>query len=187
MSREQHNRIVWQNDAWRLRVETAKNNDKKEVGYIEHPGAVVIVPLHIKNGRTELLMLRQYRHAIRQTLLELPAGTRGWDEDWRICAQRELREETGFRAEKLINLGNLWPVPGYSSEHMAVYLASSLEEDPLPQDEDEVIEVVSMPLSELALMAQDGRLRDAKSIVAILRTIFYLETEEGTSLTDDLS
>jgi ADP-ribose pyrophosphatase len=114
-------------------------------------------------------MLRQFRHALDETILELPAGTRGWDEDWLVCAQRELREETGHRAKNFIPLGEIWPTPGLSNELMRLYLAVELQPDPLPQDADEEIEVVVIPLLELVKMAGDGRIRDAKSIIGILR------------------
>lgn len=170
--------IAWQKDgSWRLRVETAESTDGViiEQAYIEHPGAVVIVPLRLTEGEPEVLMLRQYRLALDQTILELPAGTRGWEEDWLTCAQRELREETGYRAESFVHMGEIWSAPGLSSELMHLYLATELLLDPLPQDVDEAIEVVSYPLNELVAMARNGRLRDAKSIISILKTADYLQ------------
>ena len=164
--------IVWQGKSWGLRVETQlfTGGAVVERAFIDHPGAVVLVPLVETDSGYEILMLRQYRHALRQTILELPAGTRGWDEDWLLCAQRELQEETGFRAARLESLGEFWPAPGVSNELMALYLARDLSPDPLPQDIDEEIEVVSLPLNELVTMAHNGRLQDAKSVVGILRT-----------------
>jgi ADP-ribose pyrophosphatase len=171
--------IAWQKDgSWRLRVETAESSggDLIEQAYIEHPGAVVIVPLRLTEGEPEVLMLRQYRLALGQTILELPAGTRGWEEEWLACAQRELREETGFRAESFTSLGEFWPAPGLSSELMRLFVATGLLFDPLPQDADEEIEVGSYHLTDLVTMAWNGRLRDAKSIIGILKTADYLRT-----------
>ena len=164
--------IAWQKaDSWRLQVETAvlSDNTTHQRARIEHPGAVVLVPLQDGPNGSELLMLRQYRHALDETILELPAGTRGWDEDWLLCAQRELREETGCRAETFTFLGEIWPTPGLSNELMRIYLAVGLQPDPLPQDADEEIEVVAIPFVDLLAMAGDGRIRDAKSIIGILR------------------
>ncbi|MEW5986797.1 MAG: NUDIX hydrolase [Chloroflexota bacterium] len=141
-----------------------------ERGHIEHPGSVVIVPLQ----GTEVLMLSQYRRSLGQTILELPAGTREWGEEWLLCAQRELREETGFQADQFVDLGRVWPAPGVTDELMAVYLALGLSYAPLPADFDEQIEVRPMALADLVKMALDGRLWDAKSVVAILRTAAYL-------------
>lgn len=169
---EQNSFIAWQKaGSWRLRVETAvfPDNSTQERAFIEHPGAVVLVPLREGPDGPEILILRQYRRALDETILELPAGTRGWDEDWLVCAQRELREETGHRAETFVPLGEIWPAPGLSNELMCLYLATGLQSDPLPQDEDEEIEVAPMPLAELVKMAGDGRIRDAKSIIGIFR------------------
>jgi ADP-ribose pyrophosphatase len=118
----------------------------------------------------QVLMLRQYRPALDETILELPAGTRERAEPWLECAQRELREETGYRAAQFTSLGYIWPAPGLSSEVMAIYLATGLTPDPLPADFDEQFELVPMPLVDLLEMARDGRLQDAKSVIALLRT-----------------
>jgi ADP-ribose pyrophosphatase len=147
----------------------------QETGIIDHPGSVVIVPLMGKH----VLILRQYRLALDETILELPAGTRGWDEDWLACAQRELREETGYRANTWKSLGELWPAPGITNELMAVYLATDLSPDPLIGDPDEVIEVQQLPLKDLIQMAADGRLQDAKSIVGLHRAAVYLTTNNA--------
>ena len=120
-------------------------------------------------------MLRQYRLSLNETILELPAGTREPDEEWLACAQRELQEETGYRAENWISLGHVWPAPGLTNEEMAIYLASGLSPAPLPADADEEIEVDEMTLRDLAKMALDGRLMDAKSVVALLRAAAYLD------------
>ena len=161
-------RIQWAGASWRLRVYEAGQGDGSvvEKGFVEHPGAVVLVP---QTGAGEVLMLRQFRAALRETILELPAGTRGWQESWLDCAQRELREETGYRAQTFVELGEVWPAPGYSDEVMRFYWARDLSHDPLTADADEQIELQPMALDSLVEMALDGRLRDAKSIVGILR------------------
>jgi ADP-ribose pyrophosphatase len=169
-------RIVWQGK-WRVRVETFRLDDGTlyERGAIEHPGAVVLAPLVVgDDGIPALLMLRQYRPALGRTILELPAGTREPDEPWLSCAQRELREETGFRAAEMTPLGEVWPAPGLTNERMALFLAQDLIPDPLPMDIDEEITVETWPLDELVAMAIDGRLEDAKSVIAVLRTSHLL-------------
>lgn len=177
LSNKEQPTIAWQKaGSWRLRVEVSSKTPTIEYAFIEHPGAVVLVPLRERQGKLEVLMLRQYRRALAQTILELPAGTRGWDEDWLACAQRELREETGFRAGVFVPLGEVWPAPGVSNELMKLYLAMDLEPDPLPQDVDEEIELQPVLLSELAAMAQNGRICDAKRIIGILRTVAHLKT-----------
>lgn len=169
--------VVWQSPKdWRLEVVTLSRPDgqTEEKGIVRHPGAVALVPLTEKG---EVLMLRQYRLALDQTILEIPAGTRGWEEEWRACAQRELREETGFRAGRLVELGDIWLAPGLSDEQMRLFVATELTSDPLPQDFDEQIELASIPLIKLVDMAYDGRLWDAKSVVALLRVKKWLEVQ----------
>ena len=177
-------RTVWEAASWRLRVDTLTTADGTELdkGIIEHPGAVVLIPVReaaaeagsTPTGSLEILMISQYRHAIGETLLELPAGTREWEEAWLVCAQRELREETGYRADELVFIGEFWPSPGLSSELMRLYVATGLHPDPLPGDIDEEIEVKPMLLSQLVEMAENGQIMDAKSIVGVLKAADYL-------------
>jgi len=172
-------RIVWEGK-WRLRVDTFRLDDGAlyERGAIEHPGAVVLIPLAPGDDRANphLLMLRQYRPALGQTILELPAGTRDPGESWLDCAQRELQEETGYRAGSFTELGEIWPAPGMTDERMALFLADDLSAAPLPMDFDEEITVEPWPLAELAAMALDGRLEDGKSVVGVLRAAAHLRT-----------
>jgi len=171
-------RIVWEGK-WRVRVSTFRLADGQlyERGAIEHPGAVVILPVRRGAGGHEVMMLRQYRPALDKTILELPAGTRDPAESWLDCAQRELQEETGYRATTFTPLGEVWAAPGLSNERMVLFLAADLSADPRPMDVDEEIVVEVWPLDELAAMALDGRLEDAKSVVAILRAARYLSQQ----------
>ena len=171
----QQSRIVWEGK-WRVRVDTFRLADGRvyERGVIDHPGAVVVVPLLPGDDGPQVLMLRQYRPALDLTILELPAGTREPDEPWLLCAQRELREETGQRAASFTPLGEVWAAPGLTNERMALFLAEGLTADPLPMDMDEEIAVETHPLAELVAMAIDGRLDDAKSVVGILRAARHL-------------
>lgn len=163
-------RIAWEGK-WRLRVDTFHLPDGSdfEKATVEHPGAVVLVPIMPGDSGPNVLMLRQYRLALDETILELPAGTREGAEDWLVCAGRELREETGYGARRFTSLGDIWPAPGLSNERMAIFLAEDLYADPLPADIDEEIVVEQWSLADLTRMALDGRLQDAKSVVALLR------------------
>lgn len=173
---------LWKGSSWRFQVETVRLPDGSDMqrGKIAHPGAVVLVPVLTSEDKStpQILMIRQFRHAVNEVILELPAGTRGWDEDWQVCAQRELQEETGYRADSFADLGEIWPSPSISDELMKLYLATGLHPDPLPADVDEEIEVVPMPLSACVEMVQNGRIRDAKTIVGVWKTaVFFQQTQ----------
>ena len=108
-------------------------------------------------------------------LLELPAGTLDDDEAPEVCAAREIREETGMAAGKLVELGAFYLAPGYSTEYMHVFLATDLSEDPLEADDDEFLSVESVPLAEAIRMAERGEMPDAKSLAALLMARSHLE------------
>ncbi len=139
---------------------------------VVHPGAVTIIPIDVQ-GR--ILFVRQYRHAVGQELLELPAGTLGEGENPENCAQREIREETGMSAAKLEKIGEFYLVPGYSTEYMHIYLASDLKSEPLPGDEDEFITVEAVVSSAIPDLIAQGVLRDAKSLAALFLAEPYLK------------
>ncbi len=133
---------------------------------VEHHGSVVILPVD-KKGR--LLFVRQYRHAAETTLLELPAGTLDSAEESPIhCAAREIREETGMAAEKLLNLGEFYLAPGYSTELMTVFLATNLYHAPLTPDDDEFLEVEKISIAKALAMAESGQMPDSKTLAALL-------------------
>ena len=106
--------------------------DGRETKYdiIEHAGSVVMVPI---DEHGNLLFVRQYRPAAGTDLLELPAGTLDENESFEACAAREMREETGMAADRLEKVGEFFLVPGYSTEFMAVFVATGLRPDPLPE------------------------------------------------------
>jgi ADP-ribose pyrophosphatase len=170
--REFSSRVQCQGSSWQLRIVEQRLVDGSTVerGMIDHPGSVLIVPL---NGE-QVLMLSQYRVSLDQWILELPAGTREKQEAWLECARRELREETGYRAQEWTELGRVWPAPGLTNEVMTIYLAQDLSPAPLEGDADEEIKVRPMALDKLTRMALGGQMRDAKSIVGILRAVKYL-------------
>lgn len=176
-------RIAWHGRSWQLRVVTEKLPDGQvsERAYVHHPGAVVLIPLQQTPQGPQLLLLRQYRLALQQTIWELPAGTRGWAEDWLTCAQRELREETGYRAASFHLLATFWPTPGLSNELMHLYLATELEPDPLPADADEEISLVPVLLAEAREMAQDGRIQDGKTLIALWQLELWLARNRGAA------
>ena len=143
---------------------TTPNGREVKLDVIEHGGSVVIVPL---DAAGNLVFVRQYRHATGQDILELPAGTLSPDEAPEACARRELREETGFAAIDLEQIGAFFLAPGYSTEFMTVFLARGLRHDPLPADDDEFLQVETVPLARAMEMARAGQILDAKSLAAL--------------------
>ena len=158
--------IVYEGKAFDVRRELLllPNNKKTWFDLVVHPGAVTLIPID-SEGR--ILFIRQYRHAVGKELLELPAGTLEIGEDPEECALREVREETGMSAGDLINIGEFYLVPGYSTEYMYIYLASDLQADPLPGDEDEFITLEAHSLDDLPHLIKEGKLQDAKSLAAL--------------------
>jgi ADP-ribose pyrophosphatase len=141
------------------------NQNTVNLDIIEHVGAVTILPLDSEDC---ILFIRQYRHAVGMELLELPAGTLSPDELPEHCALREIREETGFAAGKLVKIGEFYLAPGYSTEYMHLYLATDLHPDPLPGDEDEFITLERIPIGQAYQLALNGGLQDGKSLAALL-------------------
>jgi ADP-ribose pyrophosphatase len=131
---------------------------------VDHGGAVVIIP---RLDEDRLVMIRQYRYAVGTDLLEFPAGTLEPGEDPLDCAQRELREETGYAAGRLEKLGGFYLAPGYSTEYLHIYLAVDLVASPLPQDEDERLDVEVRTMAEIRDAARSGALEDAKTLAAL--------------------
>ena len=131
---------------------------------VDHPGAVTIVPVDADGN---VLLVRQFRWAAALSLLEAPAGRMEPGEDPEECAHREIREETGHAADTLVYLGGFWMAPGYSTEYMHCYLATGLRPDPLPADEDEVIDVEPVPWDDIPRLIREGVVQDAKSVAAL--------------------
>jgi ADP-ribose diphosphatase len=119
----------------------------------------------------EVLLIRQYRHATGKELLEIPAGTLNRGEDPRDCAFRELEEETGYRAGKMIERAHFYTTPGFTTEFMHLYEASELVKTQTNFDEDEAIELDIVPDMQALQMIDNGRIEDAKSILGLLRVL----------------
>lgn len=168
--------VLLQGRVFKIRRDTLKAPDGREAKYdiIEHGGSVVIVPID-KDGN--LLFVRQYRHAAGLDLLELPAGTRDGDEPYEDCAAREIREETGMEAGTLQRVGDFYLAPGYSSEFMAVFLATELKPNPLPGDDDEFLQLEKIPVKDVDAMFARGDMPDAKSLAAWLLAKPFLENK----------
>lgn len=131
---------------------------------VEHPGAVAILPIL----EDKILLIRQFRLAAGRVLYELPAGTLSEGENPDACAEREIIEETGYRAGKLERIFECYLAPGYSTELMYFYVATELEAGPQHLAEDEAIKVYPTPLKEALAMVERNEIMDAKTAVGLL-------------------
>ncbi|MDF5732235.1 MAG: NUDIX hydrolase [Rhizonema sp. PD38] len=139
------------------------NKAEGEWECIRHPGGALVVPV---TADGQLVLVRQYRFAVQGRVLEFPAGTLEPNEEPLETIQREIQEETGYRAHKWQKLGEFFLAPGYSDEIIYAYIAQDLEklEVPLQQDQDEDIEIVLFTPEQLEKAIKEGEPVDAKSI-----------------------
>jgi len=150
---------------------TLPHNVDTEMAFVRHPGSAVIVPLF--EDQT-IGVIKQFRHAVNDTIYEIPAGTIDSGESPVQCASRELEEETGYAASKFITLGKTLLLPAYSDEISYIYLARNMTRTEQALDEDEIIEVQRYHLHDILEMIDTGIIIDALSILAILRATHYL-------------
>lgn len=147
-------------------VEPSGMEASREIVAIDNAVCVVARP-----GPDAVILIRQYRHAAGETLLEIPAGAIETGEDPRDAAIRELEEETGYRAEKMVERGGFWTTPGFTTEYMYLYEATGLTKTQINPDDDESIETDIVTSGEALRMIEDGRIRDAKSIIGLLKVL----------------
>ena len=168
-------RVIHQGRYLTFRVDTIERADgsRGTRDIVGHPGAVAILAI---DDEDRVLLVRQFRVAIGEVLLEVPAGTLdvlpdGSIEDPEVAAPRELEEETGMRAASWRLIARFWTAPGFASELMHLYLATDLrpaDGERLGPDEDEHLLLERMPWRDAVAAAERGELRDAKSILALL-------------------
>lgn len=135
---------------------------KREV--VEHSGGVAVLA-ETKDG---IAFVRQYRYAYKEELYEIPAGKLNAGEEPDKAAMRELSEETGLRAEKLNLLSVFYPSPGYTNEKIYIYEAEGLKKGKEHLDEGEFLDSFYLPREEVLAMVADGRIKDGKTIAAVL-------------------
>ena len=141
------------------------NGKKSTREWIDHPGAVCIVPI-LDNG--DILLIRQFRYGPREEFIEIPAGKIDKNEDPLKCGLRELEEETGYKSNKLTFLTNIHPAIGFSNEKMWMYLAEKLELSKKKLDEDEFLELLPTPLEKALEWVFSGKITDVKTIIGIM-------------------
>lgn len=139
---------------------------------VEHNGGICVVPI---TENKEVLMVEQYRYPYSEVVLEIPAGKRDGNEEPLEGGKRELKEETGAVAQNYTFLGELYPSPGYCGETIYMYLATGLTYGETNPDEDEFLNLKKIPLEKVVEMIMNGKIKDAKTQVAVLKAERILE------------
>ena len=151
---------------------TLDNGVTADMDFIQHPGAVAVVPML---NQKDVVLIKQYRHSIREFIWEIPAGTLDAQESPLACAERELIEETGYSAAKWHQLGEITPLPGYSDERIHIFLASDLKPGEQNLDRDEMLIVHSLQFKATLQMILTGEIQDGKTICGLFLASKWLE------------
>ena len=139
---------------------------------VHHPGASAVVAIDEEN---RIIMEKQFRYALNDYLLEIPAGKLDAGEDPLVCAKRELEEETGIVASEWISLGTIATSPGFCNEVIHLYVAKGLSKGEIHWDEDEYVEVERYTFDELLQRIKEKKIKDSKSLSALLLAMPYLK------------
>lgn len=154
-----------------VKLRTGRTTERMK---IDHPEAAAVIPFL---DEARILMVRQWRYAIGQETLEIPAGKADPGEDLERCARRELLEETGYEPGKIIHIFTYFPAIGYSNEVIRIYAASGLRRLSQAQDIDEIASVETLRLSEAHDLMLEGRISDGKTVIGLSR--FQLMKDRG--------
>jgi ADP-ribose pyrophosphatase len=162
-----HSESVYEGSFLKVRRDTVRLPNGREGSreYIVHPGAVVIIPMLDDD---HVVMLRQYRHPVQRVILEFPAGKLDAGEAPLACGQRELWEETGYRADEWIAAGQIHLAVGYSDEVIHIYFARGLTAGQAQLDEDEFVNVETLAVEDVLRACREGAITDAKSMSCAL-------------------
>lgn len=165
---------IYQGAILNLRKDKVRLYNKHETNreVVEHDGGVAVIPI---TEQGKILMVKQYRIAVDETILELPAGKLEDNEDIKKCAARELEEETGFRAEKIKKLFYFYTTPGYSSEKLYLFIAEDLKHYGQDLDQGEYIEIVKLAKKDIIPKILNGKIKDSKTIIGLL---WFLNQED---------
>lgn len=157
-----------------LRVDTVELPDKKysKREIVEHPGGVAVIPI-VDND--SIVLVKQYRKAVEKFLLEIPAGKLEINEEPRVTAIRELKEETGYTTDKMEYLMEFYTSPGFTNEKIYLFLATDLVKGEADPDDGEFLEVEKYDMDTLIKMIERGEITDSKTIIGINLAKKYLE------------
>lgn len=137
----------------------------RDYDLVSHNDSVTILPV---DNEGNIWFVTQFRMGSEREMLELPAGVMHDNEQPELCAAREVREETGMAAGRIMYLGSAYLAPGYSSENNHIFLAEDLSESPLEMDDDEFLHIKKIPIPAAYEMAERGEIQDSKSLAALL-------------------
>jgi ADP-ribose pyrophosphatase len=178
MSAEVNSRVtLYEGRVFKLLREnvTLKNGVTVDLDIIHHPGASAMIPM---SGNDNVILIKQYRHAIGNFIWEIPAGTLVPNETPLECAKRELKEETGFSANIWQKLGEITPVPGYSNERIHIFLAADLLPAEQDLDKDEILDIHEVPLGKALEMIDEGAIQDSKTISGLFMVTNWLRESQ---------
>ena len=161
--------VVFTGRLVKLRVDKVRLPNGKEAAreVVVHRGAVAVVPMLDSDT---IVMVRQFRQAAGEALLEIPAGTLDPNEPPKFCAARELGEEIGYHPGKLTLMFKSYMAPGYSTEMLHTFLAQDLSKAQGEPDADEFIEIVEIPMRDAIDLIRSGEIKDAKTICGVMMT-----------------
>jgi ADP-ribose pyrophosphatase len=166
--------VIYSGKVFNIKVDQIeyKTGNKAIREVAEHPGGAVVVPV-TKEGK--IVMVTQHRFPVNEILLELPAGKLSKGEDPKLCAVRELEEETGYKSDNVNKLGSIFTTPGYSTEKLWIYLAKDLKPGDHNREEGEFgMEVFELSLKEVEEKIYNGEIVDGKTICGIYLAKSYL-------------
>ncbi len=146
------------------------NDSVGELEMVRHPGASAVVPFlsDLDSDDPQILLIKQYRHAADDFIYEIPAGKLDQGEDPKVCAERELREETGCTADRIEHLYTFFTTPGFTDERIHAFMATGLKHGNASREKDEFMSLETVTLSKALGLIETGELKDAKSALAIL-------------------
>lgn len=157
---------VFEGPMFKVSRVTLQNADGHQMtrDVIEHPGAACVIPM---TGKDEVLLVEQWRIGAKRPLLEIPAGTLDPGEDPIACAERELEEETGFKAGRLEHLFTMFPSPGILDEKMHIFVAMDLTKGEQKLDDDEDITLKRLNFKDVRMQLKANNIKDGKTIAAL--------------------
>lgn len=175
-------RLIHDGRIVRLSLDTVRFPDGSvgELEMIRHRGAAAVLPVAGCEAQPdpEVILLRQYRYAAGGVIYEVPAGIIEPGESWEECARRELEEEAGVRAGRLVELTTIHTTPGFTNEQIHLFAAFDLRPGTVNTDRDEFLEAGRMPLSQAVELVRRGEVSDAKSVVTILYAARFLANDK---------